>query len=97
MFGKGSQAALLELVRLTIPRRLFTNAQLRYAAEAVIEVAAHAETLSGLRMTYQPQYLRHFTARFAPFGAVVVNPRIGADVNDEMTVLAHNVAETIKC
>ena len=71
MFGKASQAAPLELVRLAIPRRLYTDAQLRYAAEAVIEVAAHAETLSGLRMTWQPQYLRHFTARFEPLGVVV--------------------------
>ena len=70
MFGKASQAAPLELVRLAIPRRLYTDAQLRYAAEAVIEVAAHAETLCGLRMTYQPQYLRHFTARFEPLAAV---------------------------
>ena len=72
MFGKASQAAPLELVRLAIPRRLYTDAQLRYAAESVIEVAAHAETLSGLRMTYQPQYLRHFTARFEPLAAVGV-------------------------
>jgi tryptophanase len=72
MFGKGSQTAPLELVRLAIPRRLYTDAQLRYAAESVVEVAAHAETLCGLRMTYQPQYLRHFTARFEPLAAVGV-------------------------
>jgi tryptophanase len=70
MFGKESKAAPLELVRLAIPRRLYTDAQLRYAAESVIEVAAHAEALCGLRMTYQPQYLRHFTARFERLTAV---------------------------
>ena len=70
MFGKASQAAPLELVRLAIPRRLYTDAQLRYAAESVIEVAAHTETLCGFRMTYQPQYLRHFTARFEQLGAL---------------------------
>lgn len=36
----------------------------------MIEVAAHAETLSGLRMTYQPQYLQHFTAQFETLAAV---------------------------
>ncbi|HEX7808580.1 MAG TPA: tryptophanase [Thermoanaerobaculia bacterium] len=70
MFGKGSEAAPLELVRLAIPRRLYSDAQLQYAAESVIEVAKHARSLSGLRMTYQPQYLRHFTARFAPLAAL---------------------------
>jgi tryptophanase len=72
MFGHGERAAPLELVRLAIPRRLYSDAQLRYAAEAVVEVAAHAETLTGLRMTYQPQYLRHFTAQFEPLRAVAV-------------------------
>jgi tryptophanase len=70
MFGKGSAAAPLELVRLAIPRRLYTDAQLRYAAESVIAVAAHAKSLCGLRMTYQPQYLRHFTARFESLAGV---------------------------
>jgi len=36
-------------------------------------VAAHAATLSGLRMTYQPQYLRHFTARFEPLVEVMID------------------------
>ncbi len=68
MFGRsGSKApAPLELVRLAIPRRLYTDAQLRYAAESVVEVAARAETLGGYRITYEPRYLRHFTARFEP-------------------------------
>lgn len=70
MFGKDSTAAPLELVRLAIPRRLYTDAQLRYAAEAVIDVATHTEALTGLRMTYQPQYLRHFTARFEQLAGV---------------------------
>jgi len=74
MFGRtataGEQPAPLELVRLAIPRRLYSDAQLRYAAESVLEVASHAETLHGYRMTYQPQYLRHFTARFEPVPAL---------------------------
>ena len=75
MFGRGSETAPLELVRLAIPRRLYSDAQLRYAAEAVIEVAARAETLSGYRMTYEPRFLRHFTARFEPRSAGVLAAR----------------------
>jgi tryptophanase len=70
MFGRsasGSEhAAPLELVRLAIPRRLYTDAHLRYAAESVIEVAARGSDLRGYRITYQARYLRHFTARFEP-------------------------------
>ena len=74
MFGKGDHPAPLELVRLAIPRRLYSDAQLRYAAESVIGVAARAEELGGYRMTYQPQYLRHFTARFEPLPAMAEKP-----------------------
>jgi tryptophanase len=78
MFGRksdhGDQAAPLELVRLAIPRRLYTDNQLRYAAEAVIEIASRAETLRGLRITYQPRFLRHFTARFEQVEADAVVP-----------------------
>ncbi|MEO8379500.1 MAG: tryptophanase [Acidobacteriota bacterium] len=66
MFGRATAAAPLELVRLAIPRRLYTDAQLRYAAEAVIEVAARAKELCGYRITYEPRFLRHFTAKFEP-------------------------------
>ena len=70
MFGRsvsGSEhAAPLELVRLAIPRRLYTDAHLRYAAESVIEVAARGSALRGYRITYEARYLRHFTARFEP-------------------------------
>ena len=72
MFGAGDSPAPLELVRLAIPRRLYTDAHLRYAAEAVVEVAARAETMSGYRITYAPRYLRHFTAKFEPVGAGVL-------------------------
>ena len=77
MFGRksdhGDQAAPLELVRLALPRRLYTDNQLRYAAEAVIEVASRAESLRGLRITYQPRFLRHFTARFEQVEARAVS------------------------
>jgi tryptophanase len=73
MFGRksssGDEPAPLELVRLAIPRRLYTDTQLRYAAESVVEVADRAETLRGYRITYEPRFLRHFTARFEPLPA----------------------------
>lgn len=56
----------LELVRLTIPRRVYTNTHLDYAADAVIELYKKRDKLRGLRMTYEPRHLRFFQARFEP-------------------------------
>jgi tyrosine phenol-lyase len=70
MFGKKEPASgrtihpELELVRLAIPRRVYTNMQITYVAESIIELFRRRETLRGLRMTYEAPVLRHFTARF---------------------------------
>jgi tyrosine phenol-lyase len=56
----------LELVRLTIPRRVYTQAHMDVVAESVIEVAGQAERIRGLRFTYEPELLRFFLARFEP-------------------------------
>lgn len=56
----------LELVRLTIPRRVYTYSHMDVVAEGVIKVFRHREELKGLRMTYEPPTLRFFTARFEP-------------------------------
>ncbi|MBN8606713.1 MAG: tyrosine phenol-lyase [Caulobacterales bacterium] len=58
----------LELVRLTIPRRVYTQAHMDVVAEAVIGVHQRASTIAGLRLTYEPEYLRFFQARFEPLG-----------------------------
>jgi tyrosine phenol-lyase len=56
----------LELVRLTIPRRVYTQAHMDVTAESVIELYENAERIVGLKFTYEPPYLRFFQARFAP-------------------------------
>ena len=56
----------LELVRLTIPRRVYTQAHMDVVAESVIDVYARRDSICGLRMVYEPEYLRFFQARFEP-------------------------------
>ena len=56
----------LELVRLTLPRRVYAQEHLNWVAEVVAHVFERAEDVPGLRMTYEPEHLRFFQARFAP-------------------------------
>lgn len=56
----------LELVRLTIPRRVYTQAHMDVTAESVIEVMKDADKVKGLKFTYEPKMLRFFQGRFAP-------------------------------
>ncbi len=56
----------LELVRLTLPRRVYTPEHLDYVAEVVAQVYAGRDSVPGLRMTYAPEHLRFFQARFEP-------------------------------
>jgi tyrosine phenol-lyase len=56
----------LELVRLTIPRRVYTQAHMDVTAESVLEVWEQRRKARGLKMTYEPKYLRFFQARFEP-------------------------------
>jgi len=54
----------LELVRLTIPRRVYTQAHMDVVAESVMDVFENAKNARGLKMVYEPKYLRFFQARF---------------------------------
>ena len=56
----------LELVRLTIPRRVYTQAHMDVVAESVAEVLARRDSIRGLRIAFEPKYLRFFQARFEP-------------------------------
>jgi tyrosine phenol-lyase len=58
----------LELVRLTIPRRVYSQAHMDVTAEAVMEVMERADEVRGLRFTYEPEMLRFFQARFEQIG-----------------------------
>ncbi|MCF7801292.1 MAG: tryptophanase [Candidatus Marinimicrobia bacterium] len=53
----------LELVRLAIPRRVYTNSQMEYVAESIIEIYKKRQQLQGFELTYEAPVLRHFTAR----------------------------------
>jgi len=70
MFGRhpdGSETpAAMDLVRLAIPRRTYTQSHVDYVIEVVRFVAKRAQDLRGLRIVDEPAALRHFTARFAP-------------------------------
>jgi tryptophanase len=54
----------MELVRLAIPRRVYTQSHLDYVADTIIDLHKMRDSLSGLRMVYETRFLRHFTARF---------------------------------
>jgi tryptophanase len=71
MFGRPTETgadapAPMELVRLAIPRRTYTQSHIDYVAEVVIDVASRAGEISGYRIVEQAPWLRHFTARFEP-------------------------------
>jgi len=72
MFGRldpvtGAESPVrLDLVRLAIPRRVYTQSHIDYVVEAMSEIAARKEALEGLEILEQQEALRHFTARFRP-------------------------------
>ena len=63
MFG---DAAHMDLVRLAIPRRVYTQSHIDYVIEVMLEVWRQRERIQGLRLTHEAPFLRHFTARLEP-------------------------------
>ncbi len=60
----------LELVRLAVPRRVYTTMHMKYVGDAVIDLYQRRDALRGMRITYEAPVLRHFTARLEPLEAV---------------------------
>jgi tryptophanase len=74
MFGKyGENRALIparmELVRLAIPRRVYTQSHIEYVIEVFGQLLQEKENAKGLKITYEPEFLRHFTCKFEPLEA----------------------------
>ena len=67
----------LELVRLAIPRRVYTQAHMDVTAESILSVFEDRDRIGGLKMVYEPKYLRFFQARFTP-----VAPSTGREVRE---------------
>ncbi len=77
MFGKVNASgafvpAPIELVRLALPRRVYTQSHVDRVIELAGEVAARVNELRGLRRTYAPEYLPHFTSRYEPIEAAAL-------------------------
>jgi len=78
MFGHREPAtgeevpAKMELVRLAIPRRVYTKSQIDYLVDVMVDVHARRETIGGFRFIEQAPVLRHFSARFEPAYAMAV-------------------------
>jgi len=71
MFGKYDEKgklipSMMELVRLAIPRRVYTQSHIDYLIEIILEVFKNRNRLKGYKITYEAPMLRHFTARFQP-------------------------------
>jgi tyrosine phenol-lyase len=71
MFGKYDEnkrfvPAEMELVRLAIPRRVYTQSHIDYVAEVFLEIQKNKDKLKGFKIIEEPKFLRHFTAKFSP-------------------------------
>jgi tryptophanase len=70
----GEPASIMELVRLAIPHRVYTQSHVDYIIEAILRVNERRESIGGYRIISEPKFLRHFTACFEPIAAL---PSIG--------------------
>jgi tyrosine phenol-lyase len=77
MFGPNAK---LDLVRLAIPRRVYTQSHVDYVIEVILEVWNRREQIRGMRLTYEAPFLRHFTARLEPVSATGAQKRAAEKV-----------------
>ena len=63
-----ADAAKMDLVRLAIPRRVYTQSHIDYVVEVILRLWERREQIKGMRLTYEAPFLRHFTAHLEPVG-----------------------------
>jgi tyrosine phenol-lyase len=68
MFGK---AATMDLVRLAIPRRVYTQSHIDYVVEVILQVWKNRERIPGIKLKHEAPFLRHFTAQLEPLETVL--------------------------
>jgi tyrosine phenol-lyase len=78
----------LELVRLTIPRRVYTQAHMDVVAESVVEVHRKRQAIAGLRFVYEPEYLRFFQARFEPIRDCLTQSQATGDTTEKNSAVS---------
>lgn len=66
----------MELVRLAIPHRVYTQSHIDYVVEAILQVYERRESIGGYRIVSQPKFLRHFTAQFEPLAKQIDVKRV---------------------
>ena len=78
----------MELVRLAIPHRVYTQSHIDYVVEAILQVYERRASINGYRVVSQPKFLRHFTARFEPIN-VLTNLETLRAYHGEQIILHH--------
>ncbi len=61
----------MDLVRLAIPRRVYTQSHIDYVVEVILSVWQKREGIQGMKLSYEAPFLRHFTAKLEPLDAAV--------------------------
>jgi tyrosine phenol-lyase len=74
----------MELVRLAIPHRVYTQSHIDYVIEAILQVHGRCESIGGYRIISQPKFLRHFTARFEPLAEQTYIHRPGSNHGEQV-------------
>src|SRR4029077_20592318 len=91
MFGS---AAKMDLVRLAIPRRVYTQSHIDYVVEVILEVWKNRDKIQGLKPSHEAPFLRHFTARLEPVeGVLTAGPRppvLQLNVHSIISILTPN-------